>query len=273
MKAITNDIKNKKLFLLDIDGTVSFDAMPIEGALDFLAEIRNLGGKYVFITNNSTKSIEDYVIKFTKMGIPVDDSSFLTSTTATATFLKQRYDEQLLYVLGTKSFVNELRKYGLKVTEEANDSLKSSIVAAVVGFDSELNYTKIENICELLQTTNIDYFATNPDLSCPVSYGYIPDCGAICNLLKEAVKREPVYLGKPNNLMVDMACEESGYSKEETIVIGDRLYTDIACGINAGVDTAVVFTGEAKYEDLKSTAFPPTYYCDSIKDLYIALRD
>lgn len=273
MKAITNDIKKKKLFLLDIDGTVSFDATPIEGALDFLREVKARGGKYVFITNNSTKSIEDYITKFTKMGIPVDDSSFLTSTTATASFLRQRYGEQLLYVLGTKSFVNELRKYGLNVTEEANESLKSSIVAAVVGFDSELNYTKIENICELLQTTNIDYFATNPDLACPVSYGYIPDCGAICNLLKEAVKREPVYLGKPNNLMVDMACKESGYSKEETIVIGDRLYTDIACGINAGVDTAVVFTGEAKYEDLKSTAFPPTYYCDSIQGLYIALRD
>lgn len=273
MKAITNDIKKKKLFLLDIDGTVSFDATPIDGALDFLEEVRERGGKYVFITNNSTKSIEDYIIKFTKMGIEVDDSSFLTSTTATASFLKQRYGDQLLYVLGTKSFVKELRKYGLNVTEVVNDSKKSSIVAAVVGFDNELNYTKIENICELLQTTRIDYLATNPDLACPVSYGYIPDCGAICNLLKEAVKREPMYIGKPNRLMVDMARKESGYTKEETIVVGDRLYTDIACGINAGVDTAVVFTGEAKYDDLKSTEFPPTYYCDSIKDLYIALRD
>ncbi|WP_455715055.1 HAD-IIA family hydrolase [Anaerosporobacter sp.] len=273
MKAITSDIKQKKLFLLDIDGTVSFDATPIDGALDFLVEVTARGGKYVFITNNSTKSIEDYITKFTKMGIPVDHSSFLTSSTATATYLRHRYDNQLLYVLGTKSFIKELRKYDLQITEEVNEYTKTKIVAAVVGFDNELNYAKIENICELLQTTDVDYLATNPDLACPVSYGYVPDCGAICNMIKEAVKREPIYIGKPNRLMVDMACELSGFTKEETIVIGDRLYTDIACGINAGVNTVVVFTGEAKYEDLKTTEFPPTYYCDTIKDLYIALKD
>ncbi|WP_310604868.1 HAD-IIA family hydrolase, partial [Anaerosporobacter sp.] len=215
----------------------------------------------------------DYIIKFTKMGIQVDHSSFLTSSVATASFLKERYGEQLLYVLGTKSFAKELRKYGLNVTEEVQESYKKDIVAAVVGFDNELDYKKVETICELLQTTNIEYWATNPDLACPVSYGYIPDCGAICNLLKEAVKREPIYLGKPNRLMVDMACIAGGYALEETIVIGDRLYTDIACGINAGVDTVVVFTGEAKYEDLETTEFPPTYYCDTIKDLYITLKD
>lgn len=273
MKAITSDIKKKKLFLLDIDGTVSFDATPIDGTMDFLEEVRTQGGKYVFITNNSTKSIEDYIIKFEKMGILVDETSFLTSSYATAHYLKKCYGTQLLYVLGTKSFVKELQRFGLMVTEEVTEANKQHIVAAIVGFDNELTYGKIETICELLETTTIDYLATNPDLACPVSYGYVPDCGAICNLLKEAVKREPIYLGKPNRLMVDMACDANGYQPEETVVIGDRLYTDIACGINAEVDTVVVFTGEAKYEDLETTAYPPTYYCETIKDIYHALKD
>lgn len=272
MRPITANIKDKKLFLLDIDGTISFDATPIDGTLEFLEEVRARGGKYIFITNNSTKSIEDYVSKFTKMGILVDKTNFLTSSYATAMYLKERYDNQLLYVLGTKSFLAELRQFGLNITDTVTEELKSRIVAAIVGFDNELTYSKIENICELLQTTQIDYLATNPDLACPVSYGYVPDCGAICNMLKEAVKREPIFIGKPNRLMVDMARETYGYTAKETIVIGDRLYTDIACGIQAGVDTAVVFTGEAKFEDLETTEFPPTYYGDSIKDIYRALK-
>ena len=183
MRPITANIKDKKLFLLDIDGTISFDATPIDGTLEFLEEVRARGGKYIFITNNSTKSIEDYVRKFTKMGILVDKTNFLTSSYATAMYLKERYDNQLLYVLGTKSFLAELRQFGLNITDTVTEELKSRIVAAIVGFDNELTYSKIENICELLQTTQIDYLATNPDLACPVSYGYVPDCGAICNML------------------------------------------------------------------------------------------
>lgn len=264
MKRLNDEIKKKKLFLLDIDGTISFDSTLIDGTMDFVNKVKEIGGKYVFITNNSTKSIKDYVSKFLDMGIPVDQGNFLTSSYATAVYLKEKYDNKLLYVLGTKSFIDELREFGLSVTED----IKEHIVAAVVGFDNELTYNKITDISKLLQTTKIDYIATNPDLACPVSYGFIPDCGAICNMIKEAVKREPEYIGKPNRLMVDMAIKHSSFTEEETVVIGDRLYTDIACGINAGVDTIVVFTGEAKFKDLDKTSFQPTYFCDTIKDVY-----
>lgn len=264
MKLIDNTIQNKKLFLLDIDGTIAFDSTLFDGTIDFMEEVLRKGGKYIFITNNSTKSIKDYVTKFTKLGIKVDDSSFLTSSYATALYLKEKYQENLIFALGTKSFIQELRSFGLHVTEEITKDIK----VAVVGFDNELNYKKIETICELLQTREIDYVATNPDLACPTSYGYVPDCGAICDLLERAVKRMPTFIGKPNRLIVDMARQVTGYSKDETLVIGDRLYTDIACGINAEVDTAVVFTGEAELEDLKDTKYNPTYYCDTIKDIY-----
>lgn len=269
MRELGNEIRDKKLFLLDIDGTIAFDAVLIDGTMNFMNRVLELGGKYIFITNNSTKSIKDYIAKFQKLNIPVDESSFLTSSYVTALYLKEKYGTQLIFALGTKSFLEELRSFHVNVTEE----LEPNIVAAVVGFDNELNYKKIEKICELLQTRKIDYIATNPDLACPTAFGFVPDCGAICEMIGKAVEREPVYIGKPNRLIVDMALKNTGYTREETLVIGDRLYTDIACGINGQVDTIAVFTGEAKREDLEDTPFPPTYYCETIRDIYLSLAE
>lgn len=264
MKILSNEMKNKKLFLLDIDGTIGFDATLFDGAMEFFNEVRASGGKYIFITNNSTKSIKDYVAKFTNMGVLVDESNFVTSSYATSLYLKQEYKDDTLFVMGTASFIEELREHGLKVTEEIEDD----VAAVVVGFDNELTYSKVQKACQLLETRDLEYIATNPDLVCPVGFGYVPDCGAICDFLSKAVGRQPLYVGKPNPIIVDMCIENSGFSKEETVVIGDRLYTDIACGNNAEVDTVVVFTGEAKAIDLQTTEFPPTYYCDSIADIY-----
>lgn len=266
---INDSLKTKKLFLLDIDGTVSLDTEWIDGALEFLNLVRERGGKYIFITNNSTKGIKDYVDKYTNMGLQVDETNFLTASYVTGYFLKQHHKQELLYVLGTKSFLRELQSFDLFVTEEVTEQNIEQISAAIVGFDSELNYEKVTTICRLLQTKEtIKYYATNKDLACPTTFGFIPDCGAICNMIGCAVKREPEFLGKPNPMMVTMALELYGYTKEETLVIGDRLYTDIACGRNAGADTLLVFTGEAKEADLSTTEYPPDYYCNTIKELY-----
>ncbi|MBP5304439.1 MAG: HAD-IIA family hydrolase [Lachnospiraceae bacterium] len=268
MKQLTDQIRNKKLFLLDIDGTVSFDATPFDGTLDFCEAVSKNGGKYIFITNNSTKSNKDYVDKFLKMGIPVDNTSFLTATSATILYLKEKYAGKLIYVCGTKSFIAELVANDIRVTEKEEEGIDAVLVA----YDSELTYDKLVLTCKLLSERNLPFLATNPDLVCPVGFGYVPDCGSICGMIVNAVKREPVYIGKPNSVMADVAMATFGYSKEETVVIGDRLYTDIACGINAGVDTIVVFTGEAKFEDLENTEFPPTYYCENIRDIYNAIK-
>jgi len=257
-------LKDKKLFLLDIDGTIALDTTLIDGTLDFMNYVLRIGGKYIFITNNSTKSIGDYIVKFEKFGIQVDETSFVTSSYATALYLKEIYNDKKIFVLGTKSFVEELRSFKVNVTEDQDED----IVCAVVGFDNELNYKKIEKICELLITRDIDYIGTNPDLVCPTTVGFIPDCGAICEMIGHAVKREPLYIGKPNKAIVEMCLKQTGVTKEETLVIGDRLYTDIACGINGGVDTCVVFTGEATKEDIVDTEFKPTYSFDTIKELY-----
>ncbi|EHI99411.1 HAD-superfamily hydrolase, subfamily IIA [Clostridium sp. DL-VIII] len=257
-------LKDKKLFLLDIDGTIALDTTLIDGTLDFMNHVLRIGGKYIFITNNSTTSIQDYITKFKKFEIKVDETSFVTSSYATALYLRETYRDKKIFVLGTASFIQELRSFDINVTEEQEDD----IVCAVVGFDNELNYRKIENICELLLTRDIDYVATNPDFVCPTRFGFVPDCGSICQMIGNAVKREPLYIGKPNKAIVEMCLKQTGFTKDETLVIGDRLYTDIACGINGGVDTAVLFTGEATKEDLVDTEFKPTYSFETIKDLY-----
>jgi len=136
---------------------------------------------------------------------------------------------------------------------------------------SELNYEKLVEICKVLSTLDVPFYATNPDLCCPIDFGFIPDCGAICEMITHSTGKTPTYLGKPNKDVVELCLQLSGFSKEETLVVGDRLYTDIACGINGGVDTCVVFTGEAKKEDIQDTPFPPDYTFETIQHLYDAL--
>ncbi len=261
-------MKNKKLFLFDIDGTIAVGDTLYEGSSKLLDKIRTLGGHSYFITNNSTRSGADYVKKFQDcFSLETLASDFVTSGTMTQMYLSSHFQNQLIYVLGTASYIAELRKNGLMITTELNPA----IACVVVAYDSELTYEKLCLTSQILETTSVPFFATNPDLRCPIDFGFIPDCGAICHMLTDTCDREPVYLGKPSKEVVSYCQKISGFSDDETIVIGDRLYTDIACGINAGVDTAVVLTGEAKREDLLNTPYHPTYVYDTILDFYNAL--
>ncbi len=262
-------MNHKKLFLFDIDGTLAVGNNLYKGSRELLELIEKSGGKSYFITNNSTKSGMDYVKKFNQsFSLKTTESDFVTSGLMTILFLKKYYANKLIYVLGTSSFIQELRKNDLHITEHVD----SSISCIVVAYDNELNYEKLTVASEVLETMDVPFYATNPDLRCPIDFGFIPDCGAICKMLEDTTDRAPVYLGKPNKEVVSYCMKESGFSKEETIVVGDRLYTDIACGINANVDTALVLTGEAKQEDLFDTEFPPTYTFDTIYDLYLSLK-
>ncbi len=259
-------LKRKRLFLLDMDGTIYLDDILFECSIDFLNYIREIGGKYVFLTNNSSKSVKDYVKKLRSLRIDVDESNFFTSSQATSLYLTENSKWNKIYVIGTKSFKNELIQKGINVTDEYGEDID----CLVVGFDTELTYSKLVDGCRLL-FKGVDFIATNPDLVCPSSFGFIPDCGSICEVLRITTGRTPFYVGKPSKTMVDLVVSAIGYSKDETIVIGDRLYTDIACGINAGVTTAVVLTGETKREHLSNAKFVPDYVFEDIKHLYKVL--
>lgn len=260
------ELKKKKLFLFDIDGTLAVGDTLYEGSADLLAHIDAIGGKSYFITNNSTKSGADYVEKFRSVfGLETTTDQFITSGYMTLRFLQSQYAGKKVFVLGTASFVAELRKNGLNITEAAEDGI-DCVVAA---YDSELTYEKLKQISKVLLTTDAPFYGTNPDLRCPIDFGFIPDCGAICNMITATTDKTPVYLGKPSRKVVELCLALSGFSPEETLVVGDRLYTDIACGINAGVDTCVLFTGEAKPEDMVNTEYPATYQFQNVKELLI----
>lgn len=261
-------LKDKKLFLFDIDGTIAIGDTLYEGSRELLEYIESIGGKAYYITNNSTKSNEDYVKKFKKcFGLETTENQFITSGFMTKYFLKDNYCDKKIFVVGTDSYVEDLRSSGLQVTTE----VEADIALVVVAYDSELNYEKLTKVSQVLFEKDVPFYATNPDLRCPIDFGFIPDCGAICNMITATTDKTPIYLGKPNKKVVEMCLADSGFLKEETIVVGDRLYTDIACGIQAGVDTCVVFTGEAQKEDMLDTPYKATYEFDDIKSLLDAI--
>ena len=254
------DIMEKKLFLLDMDGTIYLDDYLFDGVLDFLKYIKDINGKYMFLTNNSSKSVDKYIEKLAKLGIYTTADDFLTSTNATIIYLnKKNYNK--IYAFGTTSFKDQLKQAKLPIT----DKLEEGIDCLCMGFDTELMFKKLEDACILLGK-GVDYIATNPDWVCPTWYGFVPDCGSVSQMLFNATKRMPKFIGKPEPEMINLAIEKTGYKKEETIIFGDRLYTDIASGYNAGIDTCFVLSGEGTREDLEKSEVKPTLVLNDIKE-------
>lgn len=261
-------LKNKRLFLFDMDGTIYQENTVFDGTKQMLDYIRDSGGRYVFITNNSSKSVKDYMDKVHQMELPAEEENFFTSTQATILYLKEHFPGALVYCQGTKSMISELFDVGIRVIEEVRDGID----VVLVGFDMELTMQKLRNTCEILTCQSPAYIATNPDECCPVSFGetagFVPDCGSMCYGIEKATGKWPVFIGKPEPTMIDIVRNKFGCTREETLVIGDRLYTDIASGNNAGVDTVCVLSGEASEEDIRSSEEKPTYTFRDIKALW-----
>lgn len=261
-------ISQKKLFFLDMDGTIYLDKTVFPDTLPFLSAVKEKGARYLFLTNNSSKSVKAYVEKLAGMGIAATEDDFLTSTDATIVYLKAHYPENpKMYVFGTTSFLEQLKGAGLNVTTSLSDDIK----VLVMGFDTELTFQKLEDACILLGR-GVDYIATNPDYVCPTEFGSVPDCGSVCDMLYNVSGRRPLVIGKPEPLMPILAMDKWGYEKEETVVIGDRIYTDIKSGIAADVSTILVLSGETTREILEKSHDKPSYVMESAKELLEILK-
>lgn len=256
------DFKRKKLFLLDMDGTIYLGDNLFDGTLDFLRRVREQGGRYLFATNNSSRGVNAYVERLQKMGIDAVADDFLTSIDALIWYLRGKYDDALIYAFGTRTFREQLTDAGFRIT----DRLEEGISLLVCGFDTELTFQKLEDACILLGR-GVDFVATNPDWVCPTAWGSVPDCGSMCEMLFRATGRRPKFIGKPQPEMVLLSMERCGCTREETVLIGDRVYTDIACGVNAGVDTAFVLSGEGVVNDIETYQVTPAGIYQNIREI------
>ncbi len=256
-------LSEKRLFLLDMDGTIYLSETLFDGTKDFLSHVRSIGGKYLFLTNNSSRGTDAYIAKMARLGIEAFPDDFLTSADATIRYLHSAYGpETVYYVCGTESLKRQLRGAGLRVA----DRLEDTISVVLLGYDTELTYEKLETCCILLGR-GLDYVATHPDLVCPTWYGSAPDCGSVIEMLHTATGRRPKIIGKPQPEMALTAMEKYGFSPAQTCLIGDRLYTDIACGVNAGIDTIFVLSGEGVMADIEKYGVHPTYIMQNIREV------
>ena len=259
-------LKDKRLFLLDMDGTIYLDNDLFDGTIDFLNYVRSVGGRYIFLTNNSSKSVNKYIDKLNGMGITAGREDFITSIDATIDYLEAK-EYNKIYALGTESFKEQLTDAGINIT----DKLEVGIDCLCMGYDTELTYKKLEDACILLKK-DIAYLVTNPDWVCPTWYGYAPDCGSVSEMLYRATGKRPVFIGKPETAMAELAMKTTGFDKQETVIMGDRLYTDIACGVNAGIETIFVLSGEGTEDDIEKYDIHPDYIFKNILELYNYLK-
>ncbi len=261
-------VEKLKLYLFDMDGTLYLGSRLYDFTIELLREIRRTGGKYLFITNNSSKSVADYVKKLASFGIEATREDFMTSSQATAYYLHKHHEGQRLYVCGTESLKEELRGEGFTVTTNIDE-----VDCIVMGFDTELTFQKLHDVSYLLLTRpELPYIATNPDLVCPTEFGSVPDCGSVCGMIFNATGKRPVVIGKPSPLMPELAMDKLGVSKEETCVVGDRIYTDVKSGLNAGCVGILVMSGETTYEILAQSPDKPHLVLESAKEILDVLK-
>lgn len=260
-------LENIRLFLFDMDGTLYLGNRLYDFTKELLGTIKCQNRRYLFMTNNSSKSVDDYIKKLERLGIPATREDFITSSQATAYYLHKHHEGKKLYVCGTHSLKAELRTEGFTVTEIVDEA-----ECIVMGFDTELTFQKLEDVSRLLLTKEIPYIATNPDLVCPTEFGSVPDCGSVCQMIENATGKRPVVIGKPAPLMPLLAMERLGYSKEETCVVGDRIYTDIKSGLNADICTILVMSGETTQEILDASDDKPHIVLEDAGEILKALK-
>ena len=256
MKALLDKVK---LFVLDMDGTFYLGDRRIDGALDFIHKVKETGRDFIFFTNNSSKNGSMYIEKLAAMDCPITKDQIMTSGDVTAAYLKSKYPEKKVYLVGTPALEAVFREEGICLTEE-----KPEVV--VIGFDMALTYEKLERACTYIREGAV-FLATHKDINCPTETGFIPDCGAICAAITLSTGVLPRYLGKPCRETLDMVLQRTGYNKDEIAFVGDRIYTDVATGVNNGALGILVLSGETKRADIAASEVQPDGVFESLKEM------
>ncbi len=250
-----------RCFLLDMDGTFYLGERLIEGSLDFLAALERTGRDAWFLTNNSSKSAAAYMEKLRRMGVPERFcQQVMTSGHASAHYILERFPAGKGWLLGNPVLREELTQMGLVFTEEDPDYV-------LVAFDTTLDYRKMCRVCDLIRAGK-PYIATHPDFNCPTETGFIPDMGAIMAFIEASTGRKAdVIIGKPHAGIVREALMRTGLKPGEMAMVGDRLYTDVATGVNHGMKGILVLSGEATMADVAQGDVKPDMIFDRLADM------
>ena len=257
-------LKEKKLYIFDMDGTIYLGNQVFPFAIRFIKHLRESGKKVLFFTNNASRSPVSYLQKLTRLGFEPTPDEIMTSGDVTIEFLKRHRPGKSVYLVGTDDLVNSFREHGIKLLN--GDELSADIV--ITSFDTSLTYQKLDNACRLIRG-GAEYLSTHPDLNCPTENGFIPDSGAIAALVTASTGKAPTYFGKPYRETVDMICETTGFERSEMCIFGDRLYTDIAIGRRHGVTAVLVLSGETTPADVEAAADAdkPDFVFDSLDNV------
>lgn len=255
-----NDIN---VFLLDMDGTIYLGDELIDGAKEFLSKIKEREKRYIFLTNNSSKNKKIYVEKLNKLGIDATEGEVFTSGEATTMYINKQKEGARIYLLGTEALEEEFIKAGFVLEKERH----KDIDYVVLGFDTTLTYEKLWGACEYI-SEGVEYIATHPDFNCPLADNkFMPDAGAMAAFIEASTGKTPKVIGKPNKEVIESISTKYNLNKEDLAMVGDRLYTDIKTGKNAGITSILVYSGETKEEDYENSEIKADYVFDSVKDI------
>jgi arabinose operon protein AraL len=264
--------------IFDLDGTVYLGDAALPGAVEAIAELRRRGKRTLFVSNKPLEPRGVYAAKLTRLGIPTDEAEVITSAYVLGRHLAANAPQLRLYVIGEENLRAELRGHGLTVLDELSEQNPQEVIdptgidAVVVALDRTLDYRKLNTAYQALKA-GAAFFATNPDSTCPMPGGAIPDAGATIAFLEHLTGRKLELLaGKPSPLTVQVAMAELQVAPSRCLMVGDRLETDIRMGQEAGMVTAVVLTGVSSRADAEALAQPPDWIVADLDGLLALIR-
>lgn len=247
--------------ILDLDGTVYLGNQQVPGAAEFVGLLDQLGLRYLFVTNRSNRKPDDVAEHLREYGIPCEVDHVLTSSQATVQYLKNGS----AYVIGEEGLTSELAKAGFTITDQAPDYV-------VVSLDRQFNYDKLRTACSLI-ADGATFVATNPDKSLKVESGLMPGTGSIVAAVEAASGKQPLVIGKPERLIMDMSLSRLGLAADEVIAIGDNVLTDIPAGARAGIRTVLLLTGVSGRADIDGAPCQPDWVLDDYAGLTTLIRE
>jgi len=249
-----------KNFIMDMDGVIYAGNKIIEGTKEFIDKLRKNGNKFLFLTNNSSQTPLDLSKKLSYLGVDVSPKNILTAAKATAAFLNQQNKHGSAYVIGDVGLYSALHDFGYHITEFNPDYV-------VFGETRSYSFETVEKACRFI-IKGARFIATSPDISSPSDYGIEPGVGALTAPIERTTGKKPYYIGKPNPLVMRSALRSLRSHSENTIMIGDRMDTDIVAGIETGLETILVLSGVTKKDDIGNYSYLPDRVFNSIKDIW-----